>query len=304
GLGIAYMLLGMALFTVNDALGKWLVADYPVGQLLAMRSLSALLLLVPFVLRAGPAEFRVARPRMHLIRVALVAAEVALFYVAVRDLPLADVMTIYMAAPLFVTALSVPLLGERVGWRRWVAVLAGFSGVVLVLGPTGTLVPLPSLVALAGSVVFALGILATRSLRGAGGLALVVFQTVGTGLAGAATLPFAWVPPDAADCALIALLGVVAMAAHVSIIRSLALSPAATVVPFQYSSIVWAVILGMAVWGDVPSPEVVLGATLIIGCGLFVFHRERRGGSGAKGPEVTALTDGISQRSKTWKVPK
>src|SRR5689334_15118576 len=133
-LGILCMVTGMALFTLNDALGKWLVASCPVPLILAVRSAAALLILLPLVLKAGVLNvFKVPDPGRHLLRNALIIAEVALFYLAVRDLPLADVMTIYMAAPLLVTALSVPLLGEKVGIRRWVAVGVGFVGVVLVL---------------------------------------------------------------------------------------------------------------------------------------------------------------------------
>ncbi|WP_431855618.1 DMT family transporter [Azospirillum sp.] len=274
--GILMMLLGMSLFTFNDALGKWLVADYAVGMLLAIRSLFGAILLAPMIARAGlKAVFAVKRLPLHLVRVACVTGEVAVFYWSVRSLPLADVMTIYMAAPLIVTALSVPLLGERVGWRRWVAVLVGFAGVVLVLNPTGAFDPVPSLAALAGATIFSLGMITTRLLRDDGNLTLVSFQTFGTGLVGAATLPAVWTPPGLLDFALLGALGVVALGGHAAMNRSLQLSPAAVVVPFQYVSIVWAVVLDLMVWGTAPSLRVALGATLIIGSGLFVFHREQ-----------------------------
>ncbi len=110
------MVTGMALFTLNDAMGKWLVETCPVPLILAVRSAAALLILLPLVMRAGfSSVFRVPDPGRHLLRNTLIVAEVAFFYLAVRELPLADVMTIYMAAPLLVTALSVPLLGEKVG---------------------------------------------------------------------------------------------------------------------------------------------------------------------------------------------
>ncbi|PWC42816.1 DMT family transporter [Azospirillum sp. TSO22-1] len=274
--GILMMLLGMSLFTVNDALGKWLVADYAVGMLLAIRSLFGAVLLAPMIARAGlKAVFAVRRLPLHLVRVACVTGEVALFYWSVRSLPLADVMTIYMAAPLIVTALSVPLLGERVGWRRWAAVLVGFAGVVLVLNPTGAFDPVPSLAALAGATIFSLGMITTRLLRDDGNLTLVSFQTFGTGLVGAATLPAVWTPPGLLDFVLLGALGVVALGGHAAMNRSLQLSPAAVVVPFQYVSIVWAVVLDLVVWSTAPSLRVALGATLIIASGLFVFHREQ-----------------------------
>ncbi|WP_448207246.1 DMT family transporter [Azospirillum sp. sgz302134] len=275
-LGILMMLLGMSLFTINDALGKWLVAEYPVGMLLAIRSLFGAVLLAPMILREGVgAVFAVKRLPLHLLRVGCVTAEVACFYWAVRYLPLANVMTIYMAAPLIVTALSVPLLGEKVGWRRWAAVLVGFVGVVVVLNPSGDFDPIPSLVALLGTTIFSTGMITTRLLRQSSNLTLVSFQTFGTGLLGAASLPFVWVPPPGLDFLLLGALGITALAGHAAMNRSLQLSPAAVVVPFQYVSIVWAVVLDLLVWGTAPTLRIAAGAALIIGSGLFVFHREQ-----------------------------
>ncbi|MCW2244012.1 DMT family transporter [Azospirillum canadense] len=275
-MGILMMLLGMSLFTVNDALGKWLVSEYPVGMLLAIRSLFGAVLLAPMILREGVrAVFAVERLPLHLLRVGCVTTEVACFYWAVRWLPLANVMTIYMAAPLLVTALSVPILGEKVGWRRWAAVLVGFAGVVVVLNPTGAFDPLPSLVALTGTTIFATGMITTRLLRDARNLSLVSYQTFGTGLMGAATLPVVWVAPPGVDFLLLGALGVTALAGHAAMNRSLQLSPAAVVVPFQYVSIVWAVVLDLLVWGTPPTLRIAAGALLIIGSGLFVFHREQ-----------------------------
>jgi drug/metabolite transporter (DMT)-like permease len=275
--GILMMLLGMTLFAFNDALGKWMVTGYPVAMVLAVRSVVALAILAPVVLRARGAwaAFR-RRPWLHLARAVFNTAEVACFYWAVRDLPLADVMTIYMAVPLAVTALSVPLLGERVGWRRWAAVGAGFLGVVMVLRPSGALAPLPSLVAVLGMLAFSLGMIATRALRETGPAVLAAHQTVATLVLAGAPLPWLWVAPGAIDLLLMGLLGIVSLGGHVALNRSLQLAPAATVVPFQYVAIVWAVILGAAVWGDVPTPLATAGTLLIIGSGLYVMHREHR----------------------------
>jgi drug/metabolite transporter (DMT)-like permease len=276
-LGILCMVTGMALFTLNDAMGKWLVETCPVPLILAVRSASALLILAPLVMRAGfSSVFGVPDPGRHLIRNVLIVAEVAFFYLAVREMPLADVMTIYMAAPLLVTALSVPLLGEKVGVRRWIAVGIGFAGVVLVLRPGGDFLSAGTPLALAGSLTFALTLISTRSLRGASGLTLITTQTLGVGLAGTVALPFVWVAPTLLELSLIGVLGVVALVAHVLVNHSLKLSPAAVVAPYQYTSLVWAMALGWAFWGDVPDLPVAFGAALIIGSGMFVFHREQQ----------------------------
>jgi drug/metabolite transporter (DMT)-like permease len=276
-LGILCMVTGMALFTLNDAMGKWLVETCPVPLILAVRSASALLILAPLVMRAGfSSVFGVPDPGRHLIRNVLIVAEVAFFYLAVREMPLADVMTIYMAAPLLVTALSVPLLGEKVGLRRWIAVGVGFVGVVLVLRPGGDFLSSGTPIALAGSLTFALTLISTRSLRGASGLTLITTQTLGVGLAGTVALPFVWVTPTLLELSLIGVLGVVALIAHVLVNHSLKLSPAAVVAPYQYTSLVWAMALGWAFWGDIPELPVASGAALIIGSGLFVFYREQQ----------------------------
>ena len=128
--GIGLMLAGVGLFSFNDALGKYLVGTYSVGQLMLFRAVVALVLIAPFIWRAR-AEFKaMPRPGVQLLRVVLSAAEVAAFFAATVYLPLADVITFYLAAPIFVTALSAIFLGEHVGWRRWSAVAVGFCGVL------------------------------------------------------------------------------------------------------------------------------------------------------------------------------
>ncbi|MGQ9370254.1 DMT family transporter [Azospirillum sp. ST 5-10] len=292
-LGILMMLLGSILFTVNDALGKWLVAEHAVAVLLSVRSLFAAAVILPFILRRGwRSVFAVRRLPLHLLRVLASTTEIGCFYWAVRYLPLADVMTIYMASPLIVTALSVPLLGESVGWRRWTAVLVGFAGVVLVLNPAGDFDPVPSLVALAGTFAYALSMIGSRFLRADGNLTLVSFSVFGTGLAGAAALPTAWAVPDAVDFLLLGLLGLVALAGHVAVNRSLQLSPPVVVAPFQYISIVLAVVLDAVVWGHAPALPVAAGAALIIASGLFVFHREQTVRSGVAAAAGTTMGPG------------
>ena len=188
------MLAGIALFSINDALGKWLLATYSVGELLLIRSAAALILLAPFVRKAGLAAFTGApRPGLQIVRVVLSTLEVAMFFWAVSYLPLADTVTFYLAGPVYVTALSVVLLGEKVGWRRWAAVLVGFAGVVLALRPSAASLTLPALIALTGSVFFAFLMIATRHLRDTPNTVLVGGQIAGTLVFGAVVAPFSWV---------------------------------------------------------------------------------------------------------------
>ncbi len=274
------MVAGMFLFTVNDAIGKWLVVDYSVAQVIAVRSVAALVALAPILWALGKLDtlFPVKRPWLQLVRVLLVVGEVSCFYWAVRYLALADVFLIYMASPILVTVFSVFLLGERVGIWRWLAVVCGFGGVVLIFPPTGAALTVPALVALAGSVAMALIMVLTRYLRGVGSYALITYQTMAVALAGGVVLPTVWITPGPVDLALLCLLGLVATMAHFLINRAVSVAPASVVAPYQYTSIIWAMILGFLVWGDVPTFQAMFGAALVIGAGLFILHRERRNG--------------------------
>jgi drug/metabolite transporter (DMT)-like permease len=280
--GIALMLAGTALFSLNDALGKWLLATYSVGELLLVRSLTALILLAPFVYRAGIAAFVGApRPPLQLVRVALSTLEVAMFFWAVSYLPLADTVTFYLASPIYVTAFSVVLLGEHVGWRRWTAVLTGFLGVLLAMRPSAATLTLPACIALIGSVFFALLMIATRQLRATSNTVLVAGQILGTLLFGCAVAPFGWVEPSLPDLALLSLFGAFSICALACVNRSLKLAAASVVVPYQYTIIVWAVVLGVLVFGDVPDAFTLAGAAIIIAAGGYIFWREQRQSSAA-----------------------
>lgn len=276
GAGIVFMLLAMVLFTTNDAIGKWLVASYPVGQLIALRSLAALVVLL-FIIwrRGGLGRIRLPQqPWLQLLRVVLVAGEVACFYSAVRFLPLADVFMFYLASPLFLTIFSIVILKERVGVWRWAAVLVGLAGVPLVFPPSDAALSAPALIALAGSMLLALMLTLTRLLRDTDGLTLITLQTLGVTALGFASLPFAWVTPDVIDWGLMCLLGFVATGAHFLMNKSVSIAPSAVVAPFQYTSIVWAIALGYMFWGDFPSNRALGGAALIIVAGLLVLYRE------------------------------
>lgn len=284
--GVGLMLTGIFLFSCNDALGKWMLATYSVGQMLLIRSLAAILLLVPFIWREGLASFAAApRPGLQLTRVVLATLESVMFFWAVSYLPLADVVTFYLAGPIYVTALSALLLGEHVGWRRWTAVLVGFAGVVIALRPSAATLTAPALIALAGSIFFALLMVTTRALRGTSDTVLITGITAGSLVFGLMAAPFAWVAPSLRDIALLALLGVVAQTAHVCVNRSLKLAPASVVVPYQYALILWAVVLGYLVFGDVPEMLVLVGAGIIVAAGLFIFLREQVRGTAATPPE-------------------
>jgi drug/metabolite transporter (DMT)-like permease len=275
--GIAMMLLGVLLFSLNDVMGKWLVTTYTVGQLLLIRSLAALVIVLPFVVRQGVRRtLRPERPGLQALRVLFSSGEVALFYLAVTYVPLADAMTIWLAAPVWVAILAALLLGERVDARRWVAIALGFVGVMVALDPSGASPSGPALIALFGSLLFAAMLIASRRLRGTPDVTLVAWQTIGALLMGLALLPFGWVTPSLTDTCLLGLLGIVAMGGHICVTRSLKLAEASVVVPYQYTLIVWALVFGWFVFGDWPTPAMLAGAALIVTAGLALLVLERR----------------------------
>src|SRR4029450_12333519 len=157
--GIGLMLFGVFMFSFGDALGKFLVATYSVGQLLWLRAGAALVLLLPMIWTSRAAFLSLERPWLQLLRVTLSTIEVAAFFLATVYLPLADVITSYLACPTLVPALSGIFLREKIGWRRWSAVLIGFCGVLIALRPSAESVSWPALIALAGPDSFALPVL-------------------------------------------------------------------------------------------------------------------------------------------------
>jgi S-adenosylmethionine uptake transporter len=275
GLGVILYLAGVGFFAFNDALGKWLVADYGVGQLMMLRTIGAGVVLAPMVLSLRVKLIDPRQPGLQVLRVLCAAVDTFAFYYATRSMPLADVMTFYMATPLIVTALSAPLLGEKVERFRWIAVVIGFVGVLIALRPSPQMFSWAAPIALFGATSFALSQTITRKLRGIHWLPLVLWQFVGGGLIGAATVPWAWTTPSLFDLGLMFLLGIVAMVCFIFIVRALSLARAAVLAPLQYSAILWAAIMGWLVWRDVPTLPIVVGNAIIIGSGLYVAARGR-----------------------------
>lgn len=278
GTAIFLFSLGIFFFAVNDALGKWLVGSYPVGEILLVRTAGVALFVGPMLIRYPDSRRIPAQRGLHLLRIVVLACDTFAFYFATRSLPLADVMTFYLAAPLFVTVMAVVVLGERIGPWRIAAVLLGFLGVVIALRPSGAALAPGAVVALAGSFSFATSMIITRRLRHAHWLTLVAGQFVGAGLLGAAISSFDWVTPNPRDAALMVLVGIVSMCCFLSINQALRLAQASVLAPFHYTSIVWAILLGWLVWGDLPTPSMATGIVFIVASGGIVWLRERRAG--------------------------
>ncbi|MDE2334775.1 MAG: DMT family transporter [Rhodospirillales bacterium] len=271
--------LGIAVFSVSNALGKYFVTRYPLGEILLLRSAAAFLCLGPF-LRGRDVVASLARGQLALqvIRMVLVATELVCFYLSVSTLPLAAVSTFYLAVPIYVLVLSAVFLRERVAARRWVAALVGLVGVLVALRPGVAAVAgvgRAEAICIFGSLCYSVILTLTRRLRGTAGTVLVAWQLTGVLALGAgwSTLHFVW--PGPIDLAALAAIGLITMTGYAGVNRGLQLAPASLVAPFQYTSIVWATLTGFLVFGEVPKATTIMGAAIIIGAGLFLLFAER-----------------------------
>lgn len=273
--GIACMVAATSLFAALDALVKWLVADYPVVQVLFFRSAFALVPLAPLFLRQGRAALATRRPWAHVARSAVGLVAISCFFIAFGHLPLAQVTIIAFAAPLVVTALSVPVLGEQVGWRRWAAVLAGFAGVLVIVRPGAMVWEIGLVAALLGTVLYATIMVLMRAMsRTERPVTIVGWFTLASTLASGAVVPFYWVTPTGWDWLLLALVGVVGGTAQLLITQAVRLAPVAVVMPFDYLHLVFATGFGWAIWGEIPTSRTLAGGAIIVAAGLYVLHRE------------------------------
>ena len=277
--GIAWMLAGVFLLAVLDALSKHAVSQLSIPVLIAARSAMVLVLLVPWVMRKGGwSALRTRRPGAHLLRGVMAVCSMLAFFESLRLLPLATVIAISFAAPLFMTLLSVPLLKERVGVYRWGALLAGFVGVSLIVGPQamdGEL-GLGAWLALVAAFFYAASMTCVRWLSPTeSDLSMLVWQNLTMGLAGAVGLFF--VPLEVAPgmWPIVALMAILVLVGQRCTFRALRLAPVGVVAPFHYGELLFAAFFGWVFWQEWPGPHVWWGALFVVGAGLFTLWRER-----------------------------
>jgi drug/metabolite transporter (DMT)-like permease len=276
--GIRLMVGAMACFIVNDALVKLASASMPAAQLIFVRGLMATLLVLA-VARASRVAIRPAQLAGGWVggRAAIDAVASVAYLVSLFHLPIADATAINMASPLFIVALAVPLLGERVDARRWAAVIAGFVGVLLVIRPSGDALDAFALLCLAATLLHALRDLATRRIpAGIPSIAVTLATAIAvTVLAGALSAVQGWGPVGARELALLACASVFLAGGYHLIIRSTRAGDVSVIAPFRYTGLLWAIVLGWLVWGDVPDAPAWGGIALLIAAGIYLIRRER-----------------------------
>ncbi len=279
-IGIGLVLASNLIFGLSNVLVKWSTTQYPVGEAIFIRSVTALALIAPFVRFSHLLNAARGNPGIHLLRMVLTAAELACYYWAITYLQLADTSAFYLSSPIMLTVLSAIILREHVDRARWIAIVIGFIGVLIALHPSQHALAWPALIALGGSCMYAAILTMTRWLRRTPNVVLVALSLASVVIAGALTMPFGWRMPTWPALFALAIVGIVSIVGSILLNRALQLAPASVVAPFQYSSIIWAVLLGYVAFDDIPDLTLIAGATIIIGAGLFILWRERGAGKG------------------------
>jgi drug/metabolite transporter (DMT)-like permease len=272
------MLMAVACFSLMDAGMKQLASSYPTLQVTFLRGAASLPFVLVWVLAtAGPRSLVPKRWALHLLRGALGMAMIGCFVYALRSLPLSTAYTIYFVAPLLIAALSVPLLGEHVGPRRWIAIGIGLVGVLVVLRPgVGGFISVPGLMVLLAATAYAVAAITVSMLTRTDTpqsmvVWFLVIMAVGAGLL---AIPD-WQPLQLGHAALIAGMGLAGAGGQVALTRAFQLGEASLIAPLEYTGLVWVIGWDLLFWGALPDRFTWLGAAIIVASGLYLLHRER-----------------------------
>jgi drug/metabolite transporter (DMT)-like permease len=279
--GIAYMVLGIASFSAMDAIGKWLVRDHSLFEILAIRStLVTLFLLVITPAFGGRSALGSSQPWAHVARSLCGVAAFLFFFASVRYLPLADAVAVAFGGPFIVTGLSVPLLKEHVDGRRWAAIMVGFLGMLLIVQPAGEGFRPAALLVIASSFCYAMMMIMTRWMhQRSGGIEKAftfVFYTFAIqSVAGWLGFVALGRGMSTSDLGFIVAMGPLALMGHIGVTLAFQRAPVSVVAPFEYTALVWATMLGFMVFGDFPGTWVWVGVAIIIAAGLYTIERQR-----------------------------
>ena len=275
-LAIATICAGVAFLVANDAIAKLLTDRYTPIQIVFLRNLIAVPIITAIILASfGSASLRSRHLSLHAARGALMTLGAWLYFTSLIFLPLAEATALVFSAPIFITALSVPLLGEHVGWRRWGAVLLGFVGVLVIVRPGSAAFQLAALLPVGTALCYALFMISARWIDRSERLWTMMLFAMLFPMIFAA--PFAvanWVPVHGGDIVLFVGLAICGSLGLALIGQAFRMAPAAIVAPFDYTALIWATGFGWLIWGDVPLLWTILGAAIIALSGIIIILRE------------------------------
>jgi drug/metabolite transporter (DMT)-like permease len=276
--GIAAIAIGVGLFSIMDSLVKYLGGSYSPLEVVFFRGAIAFLPIALVIkARGGLALLRTRKPGSHALRCLIGIGSTILFFVALAGMPLADAIAISFAGPLFITALSKPLLGEAVGRHRWAAVLVGFLGVILILRPGAGMIEPMALVALAATLCYALSTVAIRRLSvSENDTAMVFYYNSAVTVVATAALPFVWRMPTADDFLLFCCVGLLGGISGFFVTSAYRMAPVAVVAPFEYTAMLWALVIGRLAFGEIADLNTLLGSAIVVASGLYILYRETK----------------------------
>lgn len=274
--GIVLILLAMISFSVSDATAKYLSASLPSLVIVWLRWVGFGLIMAPFLVGSRGTVLRSRAPWLQVCRTVGLVGSAFFFILSLRYLPLASASAIAFAAPLMVTALSIPLLGETVGPRRWAAVVVGLIGVVVVIRPGSGTFGFAALYPLVSAASWALGMIVTRKTSQLDGAKTTMSYSAVIGLGLLSLLvPFEWRTPEPFELLLALAMAVASTAAQFLVVTAYRMARASVLAPISYSQLIWSTLLGLLVFGNVPDAWTLAGAAIIIGSGIYTAHRER-----------------------------
>jgi drug/metabolite transporter (DMT)-like permease len=278
-LGILYMVGATFMFSVSSAASKWLVADYPPGEVMFVRTAISLIVVAMFILpRTGLAVYRTSKPGAHVLRALSQTASQTCIILAFSLMPFASVVAISFAAPLFATLASAYFLRERVGGARWTALIVGFVGVLIVTNPGAETFQIGALFALGNAILYGTVTAGVRGMTGTESTdTLLMYQMTLLTFTFGLMLPFGVkLPVHTMDAVWMVTLGLANVIGQYWWTRALHVAPTSAVSPFYYLMLVWSIVIGFAIWGDLPTASLLIGSAVVVGSGLFLLWRESR----------------------------
>jgi len=274
-MGIFWMLLTMLLFVSMDACAKYLTQSLHVLEVVWGRYFFHLLILMILLAPRLRSLMTTSHIRLQLSRSLLLLMTTACFFTGLGYIPMADASSIMLTSPIVVTALSMPILKEKVGLRRWASIMIGFIGALIIIRPgTGMMQP-AALFPISAAILYGMFQISTRFLSHSEPVltSLLYSALIGT-IVTTLALPFFWQMPTSSEWLIMISMGLLGGAGQFTLIKSLTIAPAATVAPFNYTNLIWATLFGFIIFGDLPDRWTISGAVIIVASGLYIFHRE------------------------------
>ncbi|HVI89077.1 MAG TPA: DMT family transporter [Dongiaceae bacterium] len=272
-------------FTVMDAVVKSVSGHYPTGQIIFFRNFFAFPPILLFLWWTGGLAFRTAQPWSHVLRGLFGVTSMYCYFLSYKLLPLSDAVALSLSSPIFMTVMAIPLLGEKVGPRRWAAVCVGFVGVLIMTRPGAGVFAVAAMVPLVAAVFYDLAMVTVRRMAAERSGTVAFYFTVIACMAGLATIPFGradwagyglgpWSWPDGKDLLVLVVIGTMGGVGQILLTNAFRMAPMSVVAPFDYTALVYAFILGYFCFAEVPDAYLIIGGLTVVGSGLYIVHRE------------------------------